>query len=104
MRINDETRKNARGERAGGGGGGVTRYFAVARLRAPLGREIRRIGLGSLAAWTEHMLRAGSSASSAGADFNSSSAAVRLLAAAPAAHCAAASPAPGRGGARAAQT
>lgn len=63
MRINDETRKNARGERAGGGGGGVTRYFAVARLRAPLGREIRRIGLGSLAAWTEHMLRAGSSAS-----------------------------------------
>ena len=103
MRINDETRKNARGERAGGGGGGVTRYFAVARLRAPLEREIRRIvGLGSLAAWTEHMLRAGSSASSAGADFNSSSAAVRLLAAAPAAHCAAASPAPGRGGARAA--
>ena len=74
MRINDETRKNARGERAGGGGGGggVTRYFAVARLRAPLECEIRRIGLGSLAAWTEHMLRAGSSASSAGADFNSS--------------------------------
>ena len=66
MRINDETRKNARGERAGGGGGGgggVTRYFAVARLRAPLECEIRRIGLGSLAAWTEHMLRAGSSAS-----------------------------------------